>query len=184
MPSSIISTINSIWKKMRRKPYRDAFIASHVSETVAAQIVLLRSARGWTQKQLAEKTSMKQSRISALEDPNYENYEVGTLKRIASAFDVGLTVRFVPFSDVVRWSATLGPHKLTIADFENDCIRLGALNVIIQHSPSPPGPSPNRAKQHYRNADDDEHRSERNVDPKSHFISPLTLFAQVSQTSA
>lgn len=122
MPSSIISTINSIWKKMRRKPYRDAFIASHVSETVAAQIALLRSERGWTQKQLAEKTSMKQSRISALEDPNYENYEVGTLKRIASAFDVGLTVRFVPFSDVVRWSATLGPHKLTIADFENDCI--------------------------------------------------------------
>lgn len=107
---------------MQRKAYRDSFVASHVSETVAAQIALLRSARGWTQTLLAEKTGMKQPRISALEDPNYENYEIGTLKRIASAYDVGLSVRFVPFSEIVRWSSTLGPHRFTVSDFENDSV--------------------------------------------------------------
>ena len=118
---------------MRRKAYRDAFVASHVSETVAAQIALLRSKRGWTQTQLAVNTGMKQSRISALEDPNYENYEIATLKRLASAFDVGLTVRFVPFSEVVRWSSTLGPHKLVVDDFDSDSIDNRAQIWIDDH---------------------------------------------------
>lgn len=122
MPSSIISTMTDIWKKMRRKAYRDAFVSSHVSETVAAQIALLRAEQGWTQTEFGAKTGMKQSRISALEDPNNENHEIATLKRIASAFDVGLTVRFVPYSEIVKWSATVGPHKLTIADFNGDAL--------------------------------------------------------------
>jgi len=42
---------------------------------------MLREKEGWTQKQLAQKAGMSQSRISALEDPNYENYEIGTFKR-------------------------------------------------------------------------------------------------------
>lgn len=101
---------------------RDAFVASHISETVAAQIALLRSERGWTQKDLGARTDMKQSRISALEDPNNENYEIATLKRIASAFDVGLTVRFVPYSEIAKWSVTLGPHRLKVLDFANDIV--------------------------------------------------------------
>jgi hypothetical protein len=65
---------------------------------------------------------MKQSRISALEDPNYENIEVGTLRRLASAFDVGLTVRFVPFSELVRWSATLSDADISVSSFDEDTL--------------------------------------------------------------
>jgi DNA-binding Xre family transcriptional regulator len=62
---------------------------------VAEQIVFLRQRRGWTQKQLAEKIGMKQSRISMLENPNYGNIELKTLSRIAAAFRVKLSVRFI-----------------------------------------------------------------------------------------
>lgn len=83
---------------------------------------MLREARGWTQKQLAEKCGMRQSRISTLEDPNYENFEAATLRRLASAFDVALTIRFIPFSELAGWTATLSPEKLTPKDFAHDSV--------------------------------------------------------------
>jgi transcriptional regulator with XRE-family HTH domain len=83
---------------------------------------MLREAKGWTQKQLAEKCGMRQSRISALEDPNYENFEAATLRRLASAFDVALTIRFIPFSELTGWTATLSSEKLTPKDFAQDSL--------------------------------------------------------------
>lgn len=120
MSPSISTTVRNLWKKMASKEYRDSYVAGHISNTVASQILMLREARGWTQKDLAEKAGMGQSRISALEDPNYENIQVGTLRRLASAFDVGLTVRFVPFSEVATWTAELSTEKLLVPDFAND----------------------------------------------------------------
>lgn len=105
---------------MTKKVYRDSFIAAHISNTVASQIAAMREARGWTQTQLADEAGMKQSRISSLEDPNYENFEAGTLRRIASAFDVGLTIKFVPFSEIVQWSTELNAEKITPVRFEAD----------------------------------------------------------------
>jgi transcriptional regulator with XRE-family HTH domain len=120
MPSFINSMMNKIWKKMARKAYRDGLVAAHVSNTVSAQIAKLREKEGWTQKELADRAGMKQSRISALEDPNYENIEVATLRRLASAFDVALTVRFIPFSELARWADTLSEEKLIVPKFEED----------------------------------------------------------------
>jgi transcriptional regulator with XRE-family HTH domain len=119
MPSIISSTMRKIWKKMADKEYRDNYVAAHLSNTISAQIFMLREENGWTQKQLADKAHMGQSRISALEDPNYENVEISTLKRLASAFDVALTVRFVPFSELVEWVD--GP-KLQVCNFANDSL--------------------------------------------------------------
>jgi transcriptional regulator with XRE-family HTH domain len=120
MSSSTSTTVKQIWKKLTKKEYRDSYVAAHISNTVASQIFMLREARGWTQKELAQKAGMKQSRISALEDPNYENIEVGTLKRLASAFDVALTARFIPFSELATWAADLSQEKLLVSDFAND----------------------------------------------------------------
>jgi transcriptional regulator with XRE-family HTH domain len=120
MSTSTNTTAKQIWKKLSDKEYRDSFSGSHISNTVASQIFALREARGWTQKELAQRAGMSQSRISALEDPNYENYEVGTLKRIASAFDVAVTVRFVPFSELTTWTAELSTEKIVVADFTRD----------------------------------------------------------------
>jgi hypothetical protein len=55
-----------------------------------------------------------------LEDPNYENIEVATLRRLASAFDVALTVRFIPFSELARWTDTLSEEKLIVPKFDEE----------------------------------------------------------------
>lgn len=120
MHASINSMMTKIWKKLSRKEYRAAFVDAHISNTVASQIAALREAKGWTQKRLADEAGMRQSRISHLENPNYENIEIGTLKKLASAFDVALTVRFVPFSELATWVATLSPSKLSVPSFDSD----------------------------------------------------------------
>jgi len=123
MRGPISSTMRKIWKKIcKSKAYRDSYVAAHVSNTVAAQITLMREARDWTQSLLAEKAGMKQSRISTLEDPNYENIEVATLKRLASAFEVGLTIRFVPFSELVSWAEHHTANDLDAVPLEKDAL--------------------------------------------------------------
>jgi transcriptional regulator with XRE-family HTH domain len=122
MPSFINSTMKKIWKKMARKAYRDSYVGAHISNTVASQITKLRTARGWTQTQLAEHAGMKQSRISALEDPNWENVEIVTLQRIASACDVALMARFAPFSELAEWAATLSDDKLLVPTYDEEAL--------------------------------------------------------------
>ena len=70
---------------------------------------------------------MKQSAISRLESPDYGNLNIKTLRRIASAFDVGLIVRFVPFSELGDWvSGTprtnpgLSSNSLAVPSFEEE----------------------------------------------------------------
>lgn len=120
MPWFINSMMKKIWKKMARKPYRDGYVSASIPDTIAAQITKLRNARGWAQTELARRAGMKQSRISALEDPNWDNVETGTLERIASAFDVALVVRFAPFSELAQWSATLTDDKLVVRSYEEE----------------------------------------------------------------
>jgi transcriptional regulator with XRE-family HTH domain len=122
MLSHINSKLNAIWRKLRNKEYRGSFVASQISNTIAAQIFSLREARGWTQAELAEMAGMKQSRISDLEDPNYENYQTRTLLKLGSAFDVGVIVRFVPFSELAQWAANLSPKDYLPTEFLKDGI--------------------------------------------------------------
>ena len=107
---------------MRDKPYRDTFVAAHLSTNIAAQIQTIREERGWTKKQLAQEAGMSPSRITVMEDPSYENFTLSTLKRLASAFDVALIARFTPFSDLVDWVAELSPGKLQAIEFEKDAL--------------------------------------------------------------
>ena len=116
------SILETIWKRMRNKAYREAAVAAHVSNTIAAQIATMRESRGWTQTMLANKAGMRQSRISVLEDPNFENVEVATLRRLASAFDVALTVRFVPFSELATWISEMGEGTFSFPDFSHDTL--------------------------------------------------------------
>jgi DNA-binding Xre family transcriptional regulator len=90
------------WEKLQSKAYHDAFVASQISIGLPFQIYALRIQREWTQQQLAEKTGMLQPRISAMERPGGSKLNLDTLRRSASAFDVALVVRFVPFSELVE----------------------------------------------------------------------------------
>ena len=80
------------------KKARDKLNVDQMEQTFALQIRANRLARGWTQKELAERSGMKQSGIARLERGGRP--DLRTLKKVASAFDVALVVRFVPFSSL------------------------------------------------------------------------------------
>jgi len=63
---------------------------------------------------------MGQARISILENPNYENLSLNTLKRIANVFDVALMVRFVPFSKLLITIDNETSETLTVPSFAQE----------------------------------------------------------------
>jgi transcriptional regulator with XRE-family HTH domain len=105
---------------LRDKEYRDLFVAEEIATGLPFQIRAMRQARGWSQQELAERLGMTQEGVSRLESLNYGRYTLATLQRLASAFDVALTVRFVPFSELVDWAADLSPADLAVPDYEHD----------------------------------------------------------------
>lgn len=106
--------------QLKDKRYRDAFVSEYIDAGISFQIRALRKREGWTQKKLAELTGMAQERISVAENPNYSSFNIKTLKRIASAFDVALIVRFVPISELVNWELNLSSETLAPLGFVKD----------------------------------------------------------------
>lgn len=107
-------------EELKSKEYRDAFVSELIDTGIPFQIRELRKQRNWTQKDLSEKSGMAQERISVLEDPNYAKLTLNTLKRLASAFDIGILVRFVPISDLVKWELSLSPDSLKALSYNED----------------------------------------------------------------
>jgi transcriptional regulator with XRE-family HTH domain len=115
-----MSEKSEIIEELQDKGTRDAFVSSQISIPIAFQISALRQQRGWTQKQLAEKADMLQPRINTLEHPSGSEPNLRTLKRLASAFDVALIVRFASFSEVLKWAETFSPDTFEVPNFEDD----------------------------------------------------------------
>jgi len=103
------------------------FVESHVSKAIAFQTQSMRAKKGWTQQELAKRLGSNQNAVYRLENPYYGKQTVTTLRKVASEFDVGLIVLFVPFSQMVDWvSGTphvdpgLTPSALEVPDFETE----------------------------------------------------------------
>jgi transcriptional regulator with XRE-family HTH domain len=107
-----------IFQSLSNKEYRDGFVEAEIDEIIAAQIRTMRTDRGWSQAQLGKHIGMAQGRVSVLEDADYGSYTLSTLKRLASAFDVGLLVRFVPFSELAGRAARLGSENLRVPSYD------------------------------------------------------------------
>lgn len=82
---------------------RAKFVESQISQQIAAQIRAMRLRNKLSQPELAEKIGTSQNQIYRLEKPKTAKPKLLTLKRLAEAFDVGLVVRFVPFSQFTAW---------------------------------------------------------------------------------
>src|SRR5439155_8985223 len=80
--------------------------------------------KSWTQRELAEKTGMMQPRISAMLKPGGVKFTLETLSRLASALDVGLMVKFVPFSELARWSEQFDPESFHVPSFDEETGRV------------------------------------------------------------
>lgn len=117
-------TMNSdreqIVRKFRDKGYRDAFIAEHINSRLPLKIRALREARGLSQKELGDKIGVAQTWVSKLEDPNYGKLTLSTLLRLATAFDVGIEVDFVPFSKVLDDTLGLTSESWNVCSFAED----------------------------------------------------------------
>jgi transcriptional regulator with XRE-family HTH domain len=93
---------------LRDKPYQEAHASAGISAGVSTQIQQMRKERNWSQRALAEKIGTKQPAVSRIENAESgPEFQIRTLLKIASAFDVGLMVRFVPFDEVLDDQAAL-----------------------------------------------------------------------------
>ena len=111
-------------KKLENKEYRDAYVTEHVKSGIAFQIRALRKKKSLSQEQLAAAIETKQAVVSRLENPDYGYININTLYKIASAFDVALLVKFVPYTKLLNETKDLSPEALAVDDFisENNAL--------------------------------------------------------------
>lgn len=116
--SGAISKLKSLWARLSDKDYRTAYLDEAVNARLSSQIYSLRVSRGLTQSDVARLTGIAQPTLSRLEaDAN--GVTTTTLKRLASAYDVALSVKFVCFSEFAEEVAA-GEVNRPIPDFDHD----------------------------------------------------------------
>jgi transcriptional regulator with XRE-family HTH domain len=106
--------------KFTDKAYRDAFVAEQIFSRLPLKIRYLREAQGMTQRQLGKVACMAQTWVSKLEDPNYGKLTISTLLKVASAFDVGLQIDFVPYSKILGDAVCLTGASFSVSKFGDD----------------------------------------------------------------
>lgn len=101
------------------KALREAYIRSKCNVSVPSQIRALRRRRFGTQEALAFAAEMKQSRISASEQPGTK-FNIETLIRLAATFRVGLLVKFVPFSQMLKEENEFSQDSFDVITIDHD----------------------------------------------------------------
>lgn len=117
--SKISNSIKRLWTQFSDKEYRDGFLEDAIDDGLAVQIQGMRRQRNWTQEDLAARAGTKQGRVCQWENSNPPK-SLTTLKSLASAFDVALVVKFVPFSEFLQGDGK--PIDRPIASFSDDRI--------------------------------------------------------------
>jgi transcriptional regulator with XRE-family HTH domain len=115
-----------IFRKLFNKEYREAFVDDNVTLGIPIQIKYLREDRGLTQASLAKKMQTTQAAISRLEDPDYGRLTVKSLLKLSTVFDVGLVVKFVPFSKFMEEYKNKSPAGLRVKSFNEEVQELEA----------------------------------------------------------
>jgi DNA-binding XRE family transcriptional regulator len=78
--------------EMKSPRFAAAFQKELSRNRLADQIAALREKHGWTQAELARKVGTTQSGIARLENPNYRNYSLKILEKVAIALNARLIV--------------------------------------------------------------------------------------------
>ena len=107
-------------ERLGSKAFRDAYVEKHLHTWIAYQIKTIREQRQWSQAELAQRANKPQSVVSRLENPDYGRFTLRTLMDLASAFDVALLVKFVPFSELAGRNLDLSPAAMQVVEFVHD----------------------------------------------------------------
>src|ERR1035441_9022428 len=100
--------------------YRHVYDEGFLNSSIATQIKVLREERGWTQAHLAGKAKMNQSRVSELEDVNFNSWTIRTLRKLARAYDLRLKISFEEFGTLLHDFRNLNRAGLTRRSFASD----------------------------------------------------------------
>lgn len=117
-----MNSMSERWDKLKNKEYRDGYMEAQLDIEVPFQIRALRTSRGWSYEQLAKKSGIPKDQLAQLEEPGYVSLTPDILCQLASAFDVGLLVQFVPFSELVRRAAAFHPGTFNVVSFDDDAL--------------------------------------------------------------
>ena len=82
----------NLGKEMKNSRFATAFQKELSRNRLAEQIAGLREKHGWTQAELARKVGTTQSGIARLENPDYRNYSLKTLEKVAMVLNARLVV--------------------------------------------------------------------------------------------
>ena len=82
----------NLGKEMKSSRFATAFQKELSRNRLAEQIAALREKHGWTQAELARKVGTTQSGIARLENPDYRNYSLKTLEKVAMVLNARLVV--------------------------------------------------------------------------------------------
>ena len=111
------------WRKFKDKEYRDAYAAAQFDIELPFQIQALREARSWSCKELAKRSGIPVRSLTKLEETGQSDLITpDILCRLASAFDVGILVQFVSFSELAYRAESLHPGTFKIASFADDTL--------------------------------------------------------------
>lgn len=106
--------------RLQDRKYRVAYAESLLDDAIALQIRKLREDRGLSQAELGRRAGMKQGAISRIESSDYGAWSVSTLKRIAAALDLPLSIRFESWGHLVEAATHLTLEHLAVPSFERD----------------------------------------------------------------
>ena len=101
-------------KEFDDKEYAHAYMDSHLIDRISTQIYQLRLQRGWTQEQLSQESGIAQERISLLESGDFTSITMKTLRKLAGAFDVTISIKFESFLDAINDFVSLSADKLQV----------------------------------------------------------------------
>lgn len=118
---------NALVEKLKHKAYRDEYVRSTVVNGIAHQIRVNRENRKLSQADLAKICGGKttQVSISRLEDPAYGKFTFSSLLKVASALDVALLVKLVPYSKFILETADKTPSGLYTKPFSDENLYIG-----------------------------------------------------------
>lgn len=107
-------------KKLQDKAYRSEFAESFLDDTLPLQIRAIRESRGLSQKELGDLSGMRQGAISRLERADYGAWSVATLKRIARALDLPLSLKLESWSEFANEVSTVSVQRLVPVEASDD----------------------------------------------------------------
>ncbi len=124
-----MTTFEDIWRKLSKsKKYRESYALALLKRSVPFQIKTLRKKYFGSQAELGNAAGITQGVVSRAEDQDYGNLTLNTVGKIAGGFDVAFIGRFVPFSELVKFSVELSEEQFgTIPTFGEENAGLGLM---------------------------------------------------------